>query len=122
MRRLRGARRGTVKDRPRLPMIKAMTVATRTRSEDNLTGGDSSSGTEPELVGRGRRATLHWRPGVRMVLILVVMLPMLSTAVLALTRLTSGWTFREQAKLVADDAARLQMVAAARAQLNELRP
>ncbi len=45
---------------------------------------------------------------------------MLSTGFLAGSRLTSSWAFRQQARLVARDAAQLQAVASARAQLNSL--
>ena len=43
---------------------------------------------------------------------------MLSTGILVGSQLESGWSFRERAKLVAHDAAQLQAVAAARAQLD----
>lgn len=92
-------------------------MARRTRSADNRRDAQAAACPEPEGVGRGRMAMLRWRPGVRLVLILVVLLPMLSTALLAGSRLTSGWAFRHQARLVADDAAQLQAVTSARAQL-----
>ena len=45
---------------------------------------------------------------------------MLLTGYLAESRLTADWAFRQQARLVANDAAQLQAVASARAQLNSL--
>ena len=64
------------------------------------------------------RRRLRPRPGVRFILGLVVLLPMLATVVLAGSRLTAASTFRRQAELVASDAARLQQIASARVRLN----
>ncbi len=91
-----------------------------TRSGDNPRATESSSLPEPEPAARGLSAAPRWRPGVRMVLILVVLLPMLATGILAGSRLTSGWAFRQQAQLVARDATELQAVASARAQLDAI--
>ncbi len=62
----------------------------------------------------------HWRPGVGLILFLVVLLPMLSTGVLTGSGLLTGWTFRQQAQVVARDANELQVVAAARVKMNTL--
>ena len=99
-------------------MICAVSTVAGPRSGDNLGEVVSSSGSEPELVDRGRSAKVRWRPGVRLVLILVVLIPMLSTGILAGSRLASGWRYRQQAELVAQDAAQLQAVASARALVN----
>jgi diguanylate cyclase (GGDEF)-like protein len=61
-----------------------------------------------------------WHPGVRLVLVLVVLVPMLSTAILLAVSGSSAWSFRQRGQIVAHDAARLQVVARARAQLNAL--
>jgi diguanylate cyclase (GGDEF)-like protein len=57
---------------------------------------------------------------VRFILILVVVFPLLSTGLLSGSGLTSGWAFRQQAQVVAHDAAQLEVVASARAKLNTL--
>src|SRR5678815_2644090 len=95
-------------------------VAGRTRGGDNLRGGESGSGPEPDRVERRLRTMLRWRPGVRFVLILLVLFPMVSAGFLVGSRVASGSAFREQAQLVAGNAARLEEVAVARAQLNAL--
>jgi len=53
-------------------------------------------------------------------LILVVLLPLLSTGIFVGLKGASGWTFREKAQVVARDASELQTVASARAELNSL--
>jgi diguanylate cyclase (GGDEF)-like protein len=55
---------------------------------------------------------------VRLILILVVLLPTATTAVLAGSQAASASTFRDHAQAVARDAASLSVIAAARAQLN----
>ena len=60
----------------------------------------------------------RWRPGVRVILILVVLLPTVTTALLAGSQAASAWTFRQHAEAVARDAAGLSVIASARAQLN----
>jgi len=82
----------------------------RTRSGDN----------KSPRVDRGPRTRAPWRPGVRFILISVVLLPLLSTGLLIGSGLTSGSVFREQAQVVAHDAARLQVIASARAQVSAL--
>jgi diguanylate cyclase (GGDEF)-like protein len=62
----------------------------------------------------------RWRPGVPLTLILVVLLPLLSTGILVASKGASGWTFREKAQAVAHDASELQTVASARAEFNSL--
>jgi len=51
---------------------------------------------------------------------LVVLFPLLSTGIVTGAGLTSGWAFRQQAQVVARDAAQLQVVATARAQVSVL--
>ena len=90
------------------------TSADRTRGADNLRD------EEPERLERGAAKKPRWRVGVRFVLSLVILVPMLLTGYLAGSRLTADWAFRQQARLVANDAAQLQAVASARARLNSL--
>jgi diguanylate cyclase (GGDEF)-like protein len=54
------------------------------------------------------------------ILALVVLLPILATGIFTTTGVASGWSFRQHAQVVADDAKQLQTVAAARAQMNPL--
>ncbi len=96
------------------------TTANRTRSDDTLRSTESGSSTGPDSVEPGLTTKHRWRFGVRFVLILVVLVPMLAAGFLAGSRLASDWTFRQQAKLVARDAAALQAVASSRTQLNSL--
>lgn len=77
--------------------------------------GPGGASADSQLKARAR-----WRPGVRVVLLLMGLLPMLSTALLTGSRLSSGWTFRQQAERVAGNADLLQAVAAARATMNTL--
>jgi diguanylate cyclase (GGDEF)-like protein len=83
-------------------------------------GTDTSSNSELDEGQRASRATTRWRPGVRLLLTLVVLLPMLGTAVLIVSSATSSWRFRENAQVVAKDATTLQVVGNARAQMNSL--
>ena len=96
------------------------TAADHTRTADSRRGGESSFSLASERLERGAAKKPRWRFGVRFVLILVVLVPMLSTGYLVGSRLASAWAFRQQARLVANDAAELQAVASARAQLNTL--
>jgi diguanylate cyclase (GGDEF)-like protein len=57
---------------------------------------------------------------VRLILILVVLLPVLATGIFTESGVVSGWAFRQHAQIVAADAAQLQTVASARAQMNPL--
>ena len=61
-----------------------------------------------------------WHPGVRAILALVVLLPILATGIFATSGAASAWSFRQHAQVVAADAKQLQTVAAARAQMNPL--
>jgi diguanylate cyclase (GGDEF)-like protein len=74
----------------------------------------------PERDGPEDAAKSRWRPGVRLILVLVVLIPMLSTGILVTSAAASGWTFRQRAQVVANDAAQLQVVAVARAQMNAI--
>jgi diguanylate cyclase (GGDEF)-like protein len=57
---------------------------------------------------------------VRLILVLVVALPLLATGVFTESGVLSSWSFRQHAQVVADDAAQLQTVASARAEMNPL--
>src|ERR1035438_10697089 len=70
--------------------------------------------------GRGQTTDVGWHPGVRFILVLVVVLPILATGVFTESGVASGWSFRQQAQVVANDASQLQTVASARAQMNPL--
>jgi diguanylate cyclase (GGDEF)-like protein len=54
------------------------------------------------------------------ILVLVVLLPILATGIFTTTGVATGWSFRQHAQVVADDAKQLQTVAEARAQMNPL--
>jgi diguanylate cyclase (GGDEF)-like protein len=93
-----------------------MAPVTRSRRDDTVAVGTSTADLDP---GQGdHKASSRWHPGVLLILVLVVALPLLSTGILVGSKGFSGWTFREKAQAAAKDAARLQMVASARAQLN----
>ena len=90
-------------------------------------GGDNqhaeaapNPGSELGSQARDPATRTRWHPAVRSVLILIVVLPLLATAIFTESGVTSGWTFRRHAQVVANDAAQLQTVAAARAQMNPL--
>jgi diguanylate cyclase (GGDEF)-like protein len=89
-------------------------------SVDRTRGAENLRDEEPERIERGAAKKPRWRVGVRFVLSLVILVPMLLTGYLAASRLKSDWAFRQQARLVANDAAQLQAVASARAQLSSL--
>lgn len=78
---------------------------------------DRSSSAEPR---RDRTGSGGWHPGVRAILALVVVLPILATGIFTTSGVVSGWSFRQHAQVVADDAKQLQTVAAARAEMNPL--
>ena len=81
---------------------------------------DPRSGTELDGEERVARTKTRRHPGVRLVLTLVVLLPMLATGILILSSANSAWTFRQSAQVVAKDATALQVIANARAQMNSL--
>src|SRR5664280_3592668 len=82
--------------------------------------GGSSSGPVFAGQGRGQTTDVGWHPGVRFILVLVVVLPILATGVFTGSGVASGWSFRQHAQVVANDATQLQTVASARAQMNPL--
>jgi diguanylate cyclase (GGDEF)-like protein len=55
-----------------------------------------------------------------LILVLVVLLPVISTGIVLGSEGASAWTFRQRSQVVAKDAAQLQVVASARAQMNAL--
>ncbi|HEY5026024.1 MAG TPA: diguanylate cyclase [Acidimicrobiales bacterium] len=81
---------------------------------------DSRSGAELEEGQSAARTTSRRHPGVRLLLTLLVLLPMLATGILILSSANSAWRFRQNAEVVARDATALQVVANARAQMNSL--
>jgi len=83
---------------------------------------ESESSSEPEVGQEGRvpGGASRWRPGVRLTLTLVVLLPMLSAGILILASAKSAWGYRQAARAVATDAAKLEVVASARAHMNRL--
>jgi diguanylate cyclase (GGDEF)-like protein len=76
--------------------------------------------TDPPGQRADRTELSGWHPGVRVILALVVLLPVLATGIFTASGVASGWSFRRHARLVADDAKQLQTVAEARAQMNPL--
>jgi diguanylate cyclase (GGDEF)-like protein len=61
-----------------------------------------------------------WRPGVRLVIALVVLLPMIAAGVLIVSSANDAWSARQNARVAAADAAQLEVVAGARAEMNSL--
>ena len=80
---------------------------------------EQTPSTSSELE-ESERAVSRWRPGVRLVLALVVLLPLVSAAILITSSATGAWDAREHAQVAAADASALQTVAAARAEMNSL--
>ncbi len=77
-------------------------------------------GRTPGHGGGGVDANPRWRPRVRLVLALVVLVPLVSTAVLITSSALGAWRTRQHAELAAQDAAQLRNVASARAEMNSL--
>lgn len=76
--------------------------------------------TEPDAARRGRATNARWHPGVPLIMVLVVLLPLLATGVLTGSRLKSGWAYRDRARRVAVDTDELQVLATARANVTAL--
>jgi len=92
---------------------------------------ETTPGSGPRRAAHDRRAPsagaggsedgrARWRPGVPFILVLLVLLPLLATGIFTESGVTSGWSYRQHAAVVASDATRLQTVAAARAEMNPL--
>jgi diguanylate cyclase (GGDEF)-like protein len=100
--------------------IKVMAVSSRlgfsSDKQDQAEHPVTSPAPERELGEP--RVVPRWRPGVRLILILVVLLPTVTTVILAGSQAASAWTFRQHAQSVARDSADLEVIASARAQLN----
>jgi diguanylate cyclase (GGDEF)-like protein len=94
------------------------TIPNQPGDDAQSAGDDPRSATELGPEQREPRARRYL--GVRFLLTLVVLLPMLATAVLIVSSATSAWRFRQNARVVARDATSLQTVANARAQMNTL--
>src|SRR5476651_856695 len=99
-----------------------MANALRTQRGDRALSAEDTprSGTELEADGRGGSTRTRRHLGVRFLLTLVVLLPMLATGILILSSANSAWKFRQSAQVVAKDATELQVIASARAQMNSL--
>ena len=97
-----------------------MRTVLRRLDGDTPSGGPTPSQADTGMVAPSPRATRRWHPGVRLLLALLVLLPVVSTAVLIGSSASSAWTYRQHAQVVARDASNLQTVAAARAELNPL--
>ena len=100
-------------------MVESTGQAARS-SEGAGSGGETRVGSIANQQGRGHTAFAGWHPGVRFILVLVVVFPLLATGVFTESGVLSSWSFRQHAQVVANDAARLQTVASARAEMNPL--
>ena len=91
------------------------------RSSEGAGSSDETwFGSIANQQGRGHTALAGWHPGVRLILVLVVVFPLLATGVFTESGVLTSWSFRQHAQVVANDAARLQTVASARAEMNPL--
>lgn len=100
-------------------MYTGVTVSARPDEDDALVPG--AMNPPPAPAASGSRTTQRWRPGVRLVLFLVILLPVVSTVVLTVSSAASNWTSRQHAQTVAADARALNQVALARLQFNDAR-
>ena len=89
-------------------------------SDHSPAAAESSSEPEVDQEGRAPRPGSRWHPGVRLLLTLVVLLPMLAAGTLITSSAMSAWTYHQHASAVASDAASLEVVASARAHMNRL--
>ena len=101
-----------------------MKTAPRDRLTDRKPPTKDESDSEPPLAAKKAQedhgAGVRWHPGVALILVFVVLLPLLSTGFLVGSRGASGWTFRQKGEVVANDASELESIASARAELNSL--
>jgi diguanylate cyclase (GGDEF)-like protein len=100
-------------------MVESTGQAARS-SEGVGSTGETWSGSTTDQQERRDAAFAGWHPGVRLILVLVVVFPLLATGVFTESGVLSSWSFRQHAQVVANDAARLQTVASARAEMNPL--
>ena len=70
-------------------------------------------------IDRGGSRVTRWKPGVRLVLTSVALIPMLGIALLTVASASASWTNRQYAISAAADAARLRTIAQARLQAND---
>ena len=84
-------------------------------ADDHPRPHGGAGGVEAAPAAGGR-----WRPGVRMVLLVIVLIPLLATGVMVASSATKAWSSRHGAQVVAEDAHRLVVVAQARAEMNRL--
>jgi diguanylate cyclase (GGDEF)-like protein len=96
----------------------------RTTSRPHAGAGGAAAPVPMPVAGvgdhAGEPARTQWHPGVRLILILLVLLPLLATGIFTESGVASGWAYRQHAQVVAADASRLETVASARAQMNPL--
>ena len=97
-----------------------MKRGTQTDSHGAQPAAGGPGAGELDEHGRDPGTSARWHPGVRLILILLVLLPILATGVFTESGVVSGWSFRQHAQVVAGDATRLETVAAARAEMNPL--
>jgi len=98
----------------------ATTLLNQSDGGTRPTGSDSRPGAELDGEQRAPESKSRRHLGVRLLLTLVVLLPMLATGILIVSSAASALRFRQNAEVVAKDATRLQVVASARAQMNSL--
>ncbi len=103
-------------------MFPVMNAPTTLHDDGSFRTGEPAPKPAPAFDDDDRSSTGGggWHPGLRMLLALVVLVPMLSTGVLIASSATSAWSFRQHAQAVAKDATQLKTVAGARAAMNSL--
>jgi diguanylate cyclase (GGDEF)-like protein len=79
-----------------------------------------STSTPNAHLEAGRSGQGRWRPRVRSVVTLVVLVPLLTTGVLIASSAASAWQSSDRAQQVSRDADQLRTVALARAEMNRL--
>lgn len=109
--------------RIKFPLIRVESI--RAMGFTGLSPSSGAGADRNELSGsaeqrRDRSRFSGWHPGVHVILALVVLLPILATGIFTTSGVAAGWSFRQHAQVVADDAEQLQNVATARAQMNPL--
>jgi diguanylate cyclase (GGDEF)-like protein len=90
------------------------------KGDGSPTAAGANAADRPGADATAANARTRRTPSVRLVLALLVLLPVVATAVLIASSAASAWSYRQHAQTVARDAAELEMIAAARAQLNPL--
>jgi diguanylate cyclase (GGDEF)-like protein len=87
--------------------------------------GEPLAGDDLGPMARGdeqhHESAPRWRPGVRLVLALIVLLPTIALSILTTSGASSSWSTRQDAGVVAGDALRLEGLARALTELNDAR-